>query len=72
MAWYSRQNSSIFTSEALVGFQSEGSVIFQGSQRFRVPKSDVYNVTVAGAAGVCSIHAARERPSVEGDRAPVG
>ena len=58
MMWYSRQNSSIFTSGALVGFQSEGSVIFQGSQGFRVPKSGVYNVTVAGAAGgrgVCSI-----------------
>lgn len=60
--WYSQQNSPIVTSGGLISFQSKGSTIFEGSQGFRIPKSGLYNVTVAGAAGgrgICSVQQGR-------------
>ena len=55
--WYSERNSTIATQNRLFEFSSEGRQTFQGGQGFQVPRSGLYNMTVAGAAGgngVCS------------------
>ena len=55
MSWYEQQNSPIANS--LFRFVSDNLRIFAGSQGFRIPRTDWYNITVAGAAGgrgICS------------------
>ena len=58
---YSRTNSLILQQEEELLFRFEGSdgtELYRGSQGFRVPKSGLFNITVAGAAGgrgICSI-----------------
>lgn len=55
--WYRHQNSPITNDDRLFGFTLDNTDIYKGSQGFRVPKSGLYNITVAGAAGgrgICS------------------
>lgn len=46
--WYAEQNSPSGLDKVFVSFAPEG---YRGSQGFRVPRSGLYNITVAGAAG---------------------
>ena len=53
--------SPIATDGVLFQFDENG---FRGGQGFRIPREDVYNVTIAGAAGgrgLCNIHFGRGR-----------
>ena len=54
--YYQENSSPIATDGVLFQFDEEG---FRGGQGFRIPREDVYNVTIAGAAGgrgLCNIH----------------
>ena len=54
--YYREILSPIATDRALFQFDEED---FRGGQGFRIPREDVYNVTIAGAAGgrgLCNIH----------------
>ena len=54
--YYNEHTSPIATDEVLFQFDERD---FQGGQGFRIPRADVYNVTIAGAAGgrgLCNIH----------------
>ena len=54
--YYLEQMSPITTDGVLFQFDKED---FQGGQGFRILREDVYNVTIAGAAGgrgLCNIH----------------
>ena len=55
-AYYQKHASPVATDGVLFQFDKED---FQGGQGFRIPREDVYNVTIAGAAGgrgLCNIH----------------
>ena len=57
--YYSNLNSPITTKGKLFGF---GSNAYEGAQGFKVPRSGLYNITVAGAAGgrgVCNFEYGR-------------
>ena len=59
--YYDEHMSPIATDGVLFQFDENG---FRGGQGFRIPREDVYNVTIAGAAGgrgLCSIHFGRGR-----------
>ena len=54
--YYHEHISPIATDGVLFQFDKED---FRGAQGFRIPREDVYNVTIAGAAGgrgLCNIH----------------
>lgn len=56
-SWYAKQNSSIVSQSRIFSFSSGEIETYKGAQGFRVPKSGLYNVSVAGAAGgrgICS------------------
>ena len=61
--WYTQKNSSLVNGNKLFEFtHDDGSSAFTGAQGFRVPKSGLYNVRVAGAAGgrgLCSYQRGR-------------
>ena len=64
VAEYNRMKSRVTNEGLLVNLDSLqlGSDYFQGAQRFKVPRTGFYNVTVAGAAGgrgVCSTTSGR-------------
>ena len=48
MKYYSSINSSIVRDDLLFSFEPD---IYEGTQGFRVPKTALYNITMAGAAG---------------------
>ena len=59
--YYDEHISPIATEGVLFQFDEDD---FQGGQGFRIPREDVYNVTLAGAAGgrgLCNIHFGRGR-----------
>ena len=54
--YYEENGSPIATDQVLFQFDEGG---FRGGQGFQIPRNDVYNVTIAGAAGgrgLCNIH----------------
>lgn len=60
-AYYQENLSPIATDGLLFQFDEN---TFRGGQGFRIPREDVYNVTIAGAAGgrgLCNIHVGRGR-----------